>query len=409
MFHKQSTRVRRDKTRRPLSSGKEQLRTTAKGPIQRNRGIFIALACLCCLLVGLGLGYVLVPAPVPQSLRAAEPLTSVTIGHETFDDAQTVKVTPNVTYGQPLTWRGSGVVTGITVSNGEILNSGTTFFQVDGMPIIALYTAVPLYRDLTTDAVGPDVGALRDELGRLGYAVSPSSGDHNRYDWSLQQAVRELQRSNGLSGDLVDGNINLARIVWIPQTSLTLSDSALVWGQDAPQQIGASSTTLASLTVTMPSELAPGKRLVIMSNTQTSLPENGVITDATFLDAVRQSDEFRQWLTLPAEQRKNLDAAIQLQEPVDALRVPAGSVFGIRDDDSACIQSHGRKIPVTLYGTLNGYAMVVPSRHAKPSTVDISSAITDSSCPVGTQKKNVNSSSPNKKEADDGTHSETAQ
>lgn len=409
MFHKQSTHVQQDKSRQPLSSGKEQLRATAKGPIQRNRGIFIALACLCCLLVGLSLGYAFVPAPVPQSLRAAETLTSVTIGHETFDDTQTVKVTPNVTYGQSLTWRGSGVVTGINVSNGKTLNSGTTFFQVDGASIIALYTAVPLYRDLTADTIGPDVGALRDELGRLGYAVSPSSGDHNRYDWSLQQAVRELQRSNGLSGDLVDGNVDLTRIVWIPQTSLTLSDSALVWGQDAPQQIGTSSTTLTSLTVTMPSELAPGKRLVTMSNAQTSLPENGVITDATFLDTVRQSDEFRQWLALPVDQRKNLDATIQLQEPVAALRVPAGSVFGIRDDDSACIQSHGRKIPVTLYGTLNGYAMVVPSGNEKPSTVDISSAITDSSCPAVSQKKSVNSGSSNKKEADDGTHSGTAQ
>ena len=152
----------------------------------------------------------------------------------------------------------------------------------------------------------------------------------------------------------------------------------------------------------MPSELAPGKRLVIMSNVQTSLPGNGVITDAAFLDAVRQSDEFRQWLALPADQRKSLDATIQLQEPVNALRVPAGSVFGIRDDDSACIQSHGRKIPVMLYGTLNGYAMVVPSGNTEPSTVDVSSAITDYSCPVVEQKNSVGSSSSNEKGSNDG-------
>lgn len=373
-------------------------------PIRRNRRIVALLACVCCLLVGLCIGYVLVPQPVPRSLQAAGAMKSVIVGHETFDDSRNVKASPNVTYGRTLIWRGAGIITGINVSNGDTLSSGTAPFQVDGIPIIALYTSVPLYRDLTDNAIGSDVGALRDELGRLGYTVTPSSGDRNRYDWSLRQAVRELQRANGLPAEALDGNIGMNRVLWVPQSSLTLSDSALVWGQDAPRQIGSSSTALASLSIDVPSDVSPGTHVLTMNGAQTTLPADGVITDGDFLASVQESDQFRQWLSAPENQRKNLDATIRLQKPVSALKVPAGSVFGIQDDRSACVQSNGKKVPVTLFGSLNGYAMVKETNGDDLSAVDIPSAVPDRSCPSASQNgRSAPSTSKSDKDAASGS------
>ena len=371
-------------TKRPLTKQRMVHRRAFDGAASATRNNHVALAvfaCVCCLIIGLVIGYFTIPSPVPQELRPAQLSTSMRVAQESFDDERTVKAEPNVTYGQKITWRGSGTVTAINVVSGGEIASGSAPFQVDGIPIIALYTAVPLYRDLSMGTQGQDVCALRDELSRIGYSVQPSSGDWSTFDWSLREAVRDLQISNGLTNDAADGEINLVRIVWIPQTAITFADSALVWGQDAPQDIGSSATVLSSLSVSLPTDLVRGARVVSVGGTETTLTDDGVVSDPVFLSSVQQSQIFLQWLVADESQRKGIDVTIRLRDPVEALKVPAGSVFSLRDDHTGCVQSEGKSEAVILYGSLNGYAMVVPQRNDLHS-VDVGSAIKGRNCPA---------------------------
>lgn len=360
-----------------------KIRTVASASSDRTRrgGAFVVLLCLCCSLVGLALGYALLPAPVPEPLRQAQAVTSVPVGRESFVDERSVKVIPQVETGQSVVWQGGGIVTAITMENATIA-SGSSPFAVDDTPIIALHTGTPLYRDLAPGATGSDVGALREELGRLGYQVDTAAATHNVYDGILQTAVIALQRQCGAGPT---GIMAISRVVWIAQPSVSLARSSLVLGQSAPQEIGSPVESLQSLSVAMPSDLAPGARTLSIGGAELAMPDvgDGVISDSASLDIVRQSEAFRAWQALPDDQRsKGLDATLRLRDPVEAFKVPAGSVFALHDDRTACVQSKGRKVPVTVYGSLNGYAMIGADAGQKLTAVDKAFAVKDRSCPA---------------------------
>ncbi|MDR0416449.1 MAG: hypothetical protein LBH76_03880, partial [Propionibacteriaceae bacterium] len=81
-----------------------------------------------------------------------------------YDDARTVTLTLTAGPEQRFQTPRSGRVTSSACAAGAEFISGGSALSVDGVPVLGLATAVPLWRDLALGDAGPDVAALGAEL-----------------------------------------------------------------------------------------------------------------------------------------------------------------------------------------------------------------------------------------------------
>jgi hypothetical protein len=313
------------------------------------------LVCLCAVTLGVGIGVFVIPSPVPTNLRPATVDGSVPVARESFNDERTVKAIPQTINGRELTWSGGGMVTALGIERGAVVSSGSSPFSVDDAPVLALYTAVPLYRDLSYGMVGSDVGALRDELMRLGFGGEVEEGAHNIFEYALGSALVALQERIGAE---MTGALSMESCVWLPKQSIVLDEISLVWGQPASQSIGSTALSVTKLEVVLPEGSYPGDRVLDVGGIEANLSADGDVADVKFLDSIKQTSAFTQWANMPAEQRSaGLNAVVRLKTPLEAIKVPAGAVFGV-NGVHACVRSRGKTISVDLYGSVNGFAMV---------------------------------------------------
>src|ERR1700704_2380964 len=113
----------------------------------------------------------LVPLQLPRSLQNAPTPQDIPISAHAFNDERPVEITVSRSISSPVTSPASGLVTSYDCTVGAEVASGSSFFAVDGAPVLALATDVPLWRDLAIGDTGPDVRSLQVELNRLGYSV----------------------------------------------------------------------------------------------------------------------------------------------------------------------------------------------------------------------------------------------
>ncbi|WP_150117166.1 hypothetical protein [Arthrobacter sp. ERGS1:01] len=62
-------------------------------------------------------------------------------------------------------------MTSVNVTAGETINEGKLLATLNGQPVISIFGAFPLYRDLKLSDEGPDAKLVNDFLGRTGYLV----------------------------------------------------------------------------------------------------------------------------------------------------------------------------------------------------------------------------------------------
>ena len=102
-----------------------------------------------------------------------------------------VDVTVDASAG--LTTGGVAVVTGTTLTDGEVLEEGSVLIEVSERPVIALEGELPMFRSLGPGSRGDDVAQLQEALVRLGFDT-PVDGV---YGEDTEQAVGSLYASVG--------------------------------------------------------------------------------------------------------------------------------------------------------------------------------------------------------------------
>lgn len=319
----------------------------------------------------------------PQSLSGSATLTTVPVTKHDFDDARGVQV--SVSRGQVV--RGvsnvGGHVTSYACALGQPIGSGTSFASIDGVPLLALSTTVPLWRDLMLDARGSDVKALQVELQELGYSVS-SDGI---YGMNTARAVGRLFLTIDGPGsgthDSAQAGLPLARVLWIPARSVTAArcDSQL----GARVNSGDTLFTTASDTVVqvddMPKNLVPGARVFSTGGIQAPVDADGTISDpasvAALSDAAQRSinDSSSGGSTSEddnSQSVKKVSGQIALATPRTTSAVPPSAIVGI-DGNRGCVVSGGRAVHVSIVGSQLGQTFVdFASTAAEPRTVEAS-------------------------------------
>jgi peptidoglycan hydrolase-like protein with peptidoglycan-binding domain len=318
-------------------------------------------------------GFLLRPAAAPEQLRSAGQLADAPVGRERLSDDRTVKISLARAPAAPLTVGLAGRVTEVSCRPGRPLAAGHRAARVDGVPIVAMATSVPPYRDLTWGDKGDDVRAVQRELRRLGYAAP----DNGRYDRRTSAAVRKLQKAAGKAAP--DGKLAAAEVLWLPAASVRPGSCELVKGARiaAGQQFAKVPARLTAITVdTLPANLVAGERTLTVMGATGPIGRDGVATDVKFLDEVAAGAEYR--LLEASGKDADVTGGIALREPLETLKMPPGAIFGL-EGDTGCVRSGEQTYPVRVVSSRLGATLVTVDGPA-PARVDLGPDVATGGC-----------------------------
>ncbi len=280
---------------------------------------------------------------------------------ETYDGSHTVAATPHLDQQQVLRVGSTGRVTATACSAGTEIDSGTSPLAVDGVPVLALATAEPMYRDLTLHDVGRDVALLQQELNRLGRSA-PTDGT---FDRRTQRAVKALQASVGITKP--SGALPAASVLWLPSPSVTLASCDVQAGDwvTSGDEFGKLAGGLKSLGLVNP----PGRGwLAHYGDRSATINDQGVVTDPAFLAAVEAGPELALFQSNP--NNGGLQLQIALETPRRVLVVPPAAVIAT-GEGAGCIVADGTPVRIDIVASSLGQTLVATKDGSTPTEVTV--------------------------------------
>ena len=168
-------------TKTAKSSGRDGTRHRDRHERRRVSITWLLLAVVTVAALAVGACALFLPDRPPELLSPARQVTSAPVNTQEYTGSQQVTVVPTVSASRQLLGNATGTVTADWSGSG--LTSGRAAYQVNGRAVVALNTAIPLYRDIRPGDVGQDALAVNNELNRLGYSSSP---DSTTFTWYTQ-------------------------------------------------------------------------------------------------------------------------------------------------------------------------------------------------------------------------------
>ncbi len=336
------------------------------------------LATAALVAAGVTTGLVLAPQRMPGSVGAVPagaggfPVTT-----QVFDDARPVSVAPVLSAGATVRVADSGRVTRWDCAPGVQVASGTSPLTVDDRRLLALATSTPLWRDLGPGAKGEDVAALQTELARLGHPVTADG----TFGPSTRLAVQAMQREH-LGQTRPTGLLPVTSVVWLTAPSVTIASCPVRVGDPTADGVLATvEGTLESLHLAQAAaDAAPGDRLLQFRGLTAPVDADGQVSDPAFLEAVRQSPEFR--FTVQeggAAAAAPLTLESVLAVPLDVAVVPPGSLFDLIGA-TGCVVADGSATTVTVVASSLGQTFVTFDDGIVPHAVALTAQANGPTC-----------------------------
>lgn len=339
--------------------------------------VTLMVVCALVLVTAAGaLGFALRPAASPELLRPGAAETTAPVVAKDFDDTRRVQVRLIAADATALAAQAAGTLTASWCEDAGTITSGTIVWRVDALPLIALHTTVPLYRDLAHGDKGADVEALQAELARFGH-LAPELVD-GAYGWATSFAVQDLREAAGATrGERI---AQRAEFVWLPSTEIPGVRCEITVGQQANPgaQLASAQGAIDRLEVeSMPQNLTTGQRTLRLGSLTGPVSESGIVDDAAFLTELAADTKLVTAMRQDPEATMTADLA--LTEPHAGFTVPAGSL--IDTGQAQCVQTENGTVLVTVLGSSLGTAVVAfPEDTTVPETVMIGSAVTEADC-----------------------------
>lgn len=339
--------------------------------------VFVLLAAVL-VSVGLGGGFLLTRSRIPQSLRSSGDAGSMAVSPSSFDDSRSVQLTVTLGSSSTVTSPVSGTVTSSSCTANGTVSSGSAPFGVDATPILALHTATPLYRELSSGTRGDDARALNDALRALGYAAP----DSDWFVWDSIAAYNALADSVGARKLTADAGwrIDPSYFMWIPADTVTVSECKASVGQQVTAGMEMFVTGAAPVKASLPAkaqDMLSGDRLVSINGQDIAVPEGTAeLADQTAMAAVAGSGEFR-LAQLSAGQSPGAGGTLsvtytwRLANPVEAVTVPPSAVYDAQGE-TACVVADGEPTPVRIIASQLGKTMVSPDGADAFTSVEVS-------------------------------------
>lgn len=326
---------------------------------------FIAMCMVACLCSGAGLAIGLTQSKAPPSLRSSSDAGNLSLQAEQFDDARTISLKVTASHAQNISFGRTGQVTYTSCSENGVIASGSHEYDMDGTPLVTLYTRTPLYRNLSYGDKGADVRALQTELARLGYASSQSG----TFDWSTWNAWRRLYADYG--GTAQDATFDKTLVIWIPSESLATTGCATELGS----VVSDGSSTAAFTTVegiqtikaaSLPTDRMTGERVIEINGQTYPIGEDGTVDDSQAFAAMASWDGYT-GNRKDGEQTTDVSVNYRLKQPIDVYSVPAEALVGLDKTDGCIVSAKGTALRAHVVGSSLGRTLITLSGKAPGS------------------------------------------
>ncbi|MDR2453168.1 MAG: hypothetical protein LBD51_01145 [Bifidobacteriaceae bacterium] len=328
----------------------------------RRLGAPAVVGAVVALCLGAGLGaaaMMLRQLPIaPAQLAHPTNLPSeVPVVNAEFADTHQVMLRVATRDGVAAVGHKSGTVTSSRCAPGAPAASGESLTEVDGLPLVNLATAKPLWRDLAPGDKGDDAAALNAELARLGLEA-PSSDVVTR---ATTQAFGGLLKSLGAAaGSFDEGVIERGLVVWLASPEVQVGECKAATGAsvEAGEELWASPRQVDSAQIAnAPANLLQGDRVVEVEGVVAPLDQDGAVTDPAALAELAGSG-LLDALEAKADGLYEVGATLSLSQPINVAVVPPSAVHGL-DGARGCVDSGGRQIEVEVVGSQLGQTFVV--------------------------------------------------
>jgi hypothetical protein len=292
----------------------------------------------------------------PAEVTPPAALADVPVALESYDGTRPASVTVGLAPGETLEAPSDGRITASSCEPGRPLGSGEPLVSIDGKPVVALATEIPLWRDLSRGTQGPDVQALQSELERLGFELAVTG----RFDSETQAATRAFNNAAG-RGEATE--IPASSLIWLPTPSWEV--------ETCEARVGDSVTTS--------SVLAVGPQTIETFQLEAEVPDALLSRSWTFrtgdkaidLDADLQPSDDTATRTISeaieasgsSESTATLDGTLSLAESIEVVIVPPAAVIMGSQGGPTCLQlaESGDTIEVTIIDSALGRTMLIPS------------------------------------------------
>lgn len=305
--------------------------------------------------VGAAAGVAAVRLPLPEDLAAPSAIGAVAVAQREFSDERAVEVAADFGPSRSLVAATSGMVTAVRCSAGMEVASGASPFSIDGLPVLALATKVPLWRELYPGDRGDDVRALEEVLAGLGAELTVD----DRFTYSTLGAFRELITEAGGSTKRV-ASVGPSNAAWLPAASMPVTGCPVALGHAVAigdVLVELSSSLLGARVVSMPAGLVPGQRKLIVDGDQEFVvDEGGAIADED-LDRYAAMPVIE--LMQRVDEAQAIPAKLVLTDAVPAFPVPPRAIVDL-GNGFCVVDGQGAVISVEVLASELGEAYVRP-------------------------------------------------
>ncbi|MDO5495335.1 MAG: peptidoglycan-binding domain-containing protein [bacterium] len=314
------------------------------------------LACLGALGAGIVGGLWAAAGAAPSSEPPSDSWVPVEVSE--FDDARGVSATLDVSDPQVVVIGADGRLTASQCAPGSTFDSGEVIASVDGSPVMALATRVPLWRDLASGMRGEDVAAVQAELNRLGAELA----EDGHFGSATAAAVSALWTEAGAPDPR--GRISVDHVAWLFAPAVPVESCEVHLGEE----IGGSPLATALRTPTgirltsVPQDAVPGDRTLTYGGASVLDDGTGVISSPEMIEAMASSETYRLWLIDPAMTELTFTLDYALASPLSILTLPPASVG--RGGGIHCVESREETIQVEIVGSQLGSTFVTVNGQA---------------------------------------------
>ncbi|GAA4157361.1 peptidoglycan-binding domain-containing protein [Leifsonia shinshuensis] len=344
------------------------------------RAAVIAVVVLALLASGATSVWLWMTAEPPHSLAAPRIATSAPVSYQDYTDRRGVTLRVDSQPDSRLESGTGGRVTSFPCAPGEVVESGSALAGIDGRPLVALATAVPLWRELGIGDRGEDVTALQKELVRLGYTLTADGTVGRR---TLAAAATMFERAGETAPD--SERVDAGRIVWIPAASVTIGECRTSVGetQQAGDVLATTSGATTRVSVIEPiADLVDGERTLTVDSVAVPI-EGAGIDDPAALAALAATPSLQRDDAATATGRGDpageaasggaIRGTIELSTPVRVGVVPPSAVYAI-EGAAGCVATGDAALRVRIVGSQLGQTFVLFDAEQRPDTVLLSSA-----------------------------------
>lgn len=300
---------------------------------------------------------VTLPVDAPAALRTATPATTVRATERTDADERQVQLTLDTGAPRAVVTTQTGTVTSSACSTSSPLRSGDVIARIDGVPVIALATGVPLWRDLTLDDRGDDVRGLQSAIAASGVEIAVDGVLGKR---TVRAVQRFLVERGALRTGFPDDLVPRAAFSWVPAAENTVRSCTAVVGAT----LGADAV-LAELPAELrgariesaPVDPVPGDRVLEVGSTAAAVDADGVVSSPGTLAKLAALPEYAAAVA-SADGVPTLPATWSLARPRTVQVLPPTALFAV-EGSRACVQpSVGGAVGVEVLGSELGQAFV---------------------------------------------------